>query len=411
MKVWLRFPIAMSFATALTASLTGCSMGEMFERKDIARDVIPVTASPSHTGSIAAVNVAPESEEERRARSVATVIAPEGAGRIVRVKERHYPNGTRQEIVLGSDRAPGENVIDVSIRTREPDGRDLDSLMIGPPTENGMRNEILSRFPDVQMNIVTRNMRNGLGPFGLAIGRHASGARCVFAWQWIEDLREASPGSSNLIKLNAAMAGRGLATSLRIRLCRNDSTVDQLAAQIEGLRAGSRDAIERISTMDRRDIGSEPLMVSNAAPTAGTPLLRPVAGSLEAAMPGGRALPVNAAPTRSVAVAAARTTPVASSRTIKPRQIEPRRIAKPQRPVRAPARETARETARVMPPRDRQPIPAAPMPAAPAMQPYGQRYLAPIAQAAPPTMSPAHAPAMPSSLNLPPQALQGPAMR
>lgn len=416
MKAWLSLPLA----TALAA----CNMAEPLERTYLSRASdtgnvavnqlvssgmhtanAPLTL-PVHTAALPASIIAAENEEERRLRAIATLALPDAIGKVVRVRETHRTNGSRQEIVLVSDRAPGENVIDVSIRTREADGRDYTPLSIGPPTESGIRNEILSRFPDVQMNIVTRSMRNDLGPFGLAIGRHSSGARCVFAWQWVDDLRERSAASSNFLKLNAAMSGKGLATSIRIRLCRSDSTVDQLAAFVEGLRVGGAEAVERIATLDRTDPNSSPVVTRDVIPGAGapaTPLLRPVSGSLEAAISG---------PSSS---ATAATPP--SMRIARPATPRVSRTARYVRQEKEAATRAPRQRIRPVEPQQantpQRPVALSPAPA----QVNGQRYLAPLAATG---ASPLYAPQQPaapspalasSGMNLPPQALQGPAWR
>lgn len=386
------------FCIPFALALGGCNFGLGFMEKNyVSRsETIPVTAAPaSATGTIPVNAASQEDSAMSEARRIAALLLPEGAGPLVRVREKHFANGTRQEIIIATDKGTyGENVIDVSVRTMEASARHANPLTIGPPSENGIRNEILSRFPDVQMNIVTRPMRNGLGPFGLAIGRHSAGARCVFAWQWIEDLRESSPGSSNLTKLNAMMAGRSLATSVRIRLCRNDSTVDQLAAHIEGLRVGSASALERIASMDRRDIDGEPVSVSG---TRSTPLVKPVTGSLEAAI----TRPIQPAePPKQVA----RAKPA-------PAPAPPRRVAQAApapKPQRAP---------RPAPPPEPAAAPQVQVQPAPVYAPApttmgGRKYLAPVAGMAPPP--PAYGAAAPAavppgaSMGLPPQAYRGP---
>ena len=114
---------------------------------------IPVQGEP--------VNLIKIAPQEPVRSQIAVLALPDPIGREKKVREKHYVNGTRQEIVL--DAGPGvygENVIDVSVRTSGTAGGARSALEIGPPSENGIRNEILSRFPDVQMNIVTRPMRN-----------------------------------------------------------------------------------------------------------------------------------------------------------------------------------------------------------------------------------------------------------
>ncbi len=384
----------------LALSLGGCTFGFMQKDYVSRSETIPVRAVPASVGTIPVQGVPAESDAAAEARRIAALLLPETAGQILRIREKNFVNGTRQEIVIATDKGTyGENVIDVHIRTAEPSAKHVNPMMIGPPSESGIRTEILSRFPDVPMNIVTRPMRNALGPFGLAIGRHPAGSRCIFAWQWIDDLRESSPGMSNLVKMNALMSGRGLAASIRIRLCRSDSTVDQLAGHIEGLRAGSSDALERIARMDRRDADGETVAVNGVR---GTPLLKPVSSqSLEAAI----ARPA-AKPAAPVQTAQAKPKP-------KPQPAKQAEPPKPRRVVEQ-APKPARQTA---PPPLPQPV-AAPQPAPTYAAPptaavppnaYGQRYLAPVAGVtAPAAYGGAAGNRAAGNLALPPQAYRGP---
>lgn len=379
----------------LALSLAGCNLGFMQKDYVSRSETIPVRAVPASVGTIPVQAGPADNGAAAETRQMAALLLPEGAGPVLRIREKNFVNGTRQEIVIATDKGTyGENVIDVHIRTAEPSAKHVNPMMIGPPSESGIRTEILSRFPDVQMNIVTRPMRNGMGPFGLAIGRHPSGSRCIFAWQWIDDLRESSPGMSNLVKMNALMSGRGLAASVRIRLCRSDSTVDQLAAQIEGLRTGSGSALERIARMDRRDADGETVAVDGAR---GTPLLRPVSSqSLEAAI-------TRPAKREPAPAQVAQATP-------KPKP-KPQKQAERSRPAAERAPKPARRAA---PPVQAAPAQAAPAQAAlptAAVPPttYGQRYLAPVAGVTGPAGygGPQGGRAA-GNLSLPPQAYRGP---
>jgi hypothetical protein len=284
----------------------------------------------------------------------ALMLLPPEAGAVTRLRERHYSNGTRQDIVMRGGTA-GDNTIEVSVRTLDSPGRSSggELLQIGEPSERGVRNEIISRFPDVRMHIVTRPVSNSFGPVGVAVGRRADGARCVFAWQWIADAREAWPNQSNLNRMGALFSSRSAPTSVRIRLCRMDGTVDQLVAMVEGLRAGEGAALGRIIQMDRRGLavaGASSLRGGEPASRSGD--LIPVGGSLEAAigggapvavapaapryvfMPGPKAAPKPVVKTR-VAKAALKAKPTPSKaapkavRVARPRPVEPKRLADP----------------------------------------------------------------------------------
>jgi len=196
------------------------------------------------TGSIPMViaNVTPRDD----AAASAMMTAPEGLGLIAKVRERHFRNGSRQEIALANDKgAHGENVIEISVQTAPPGDGATGDLLIGKPSERGIHTEILARFPDLRMGVVTRPMRNAYGPFGLAIGKHADGARCVFAWQWIEDIRDSAQGQSSFKRFGALLAGQPVPASIRVRVCRSDRTLDEMASLMEGLRLGDPAALER----------------------------------------------------------------------------------------------------------------------------------------------------------------------
>jgi hypothetical protein len=171
---------------------------------------------------------------------IAVAQLPYGAGSIARVRERHYANGVTQEIVL-SGGTHGENRIDIAVQ--KSTGRAREALVpMGKPTEGGIKGEIAGRFPDVAMRIVNRAMQNSYGEYGLAIGRHADGTRCIFAWQWIDSVRGASPRGGGV----RSLLGGGSPASVRVRLCRGDATADQLAAYVDGLEIGAPASLDRV---------------------------------------------------------------------------------------------------------------------------------------------------------------------
>jgi hypothetical protein len=111
--------------------------------------------------------------------------------------------------------------IDLRIRTSNAIALDQ-SLSMTKPTEAGIRSELASQFPKMTMQVVDRPRSNAYGSYGLAVGRWANGTRCIYTWQWIDNLK------SNL-------SSEGGPASVRIRLCRNDVTLDQLASNIDRL--------------------------------------------------------------------------------------------------------------------------------------------------------------------------------
>jgi hypothetical protein len=156
-------------------------------------------------------------------------ISPE-AGRILQVRERDTGNGFHQDLVLAwAKEGHPENRIEIDLITKP------DQKGVGKPTEAGIRSEILSRYPGVPMKIVLKPKQNGLGTFGLAVGVRGDGARCIFAWQWLNDIREAGGSKPGFAKLT----GHGTPASVRAAMCRRDMTLDALAAIVESLSLAS----------------------------------------------------------------------------------------------------------------------------------------------------------------------------
>lgn len=288
------------------------------------------------------------------------MLAPE-AGGVLRMRERHFRNGTRQEVVMAGGTS-GENVLDVSVRTSGGENAPRGELQIGRPSQRGIAIETAARFPGMRLHVVTRPMSNAYGPFGLAVGRRADGERCIFAWQWIDDINSANGRSAGF----ATLLGGGAPASVRLRMCRSNMTLDEMAGFMEALGPASRPAVERIVRLDRRMIGSGGVL-EGQGPVAGAEggaggLVAPMGGTLESALP---PLP---APAR---VAAAPRSPAPAKAAAAPQKSA----------ARTPDR---RKAARVPPAGPRVAGPSRPVEPAPAPQyfgapPAGPRYLAPLA--------------------------------
>jgi hypothetical protein len=287
--------------------LAGCSSKPLLEPSRM-------SAEPDATGPMKLVPVTPTTPQSPL-KGQAVLLLPDDAAPVKTIRERHYANATRQEIVLDTARnGAGEGVIDVAVQiTPAREGRSTD-LTLHKPAEDGVRNEIIGRFPDVKMNLVTRAYTNAFGPVGIAIGRHANGATCVFAWQWIEDLRSTTAGSSGFDRFGAAMTGSAKPASVRIRLCRRDQTADQIVAHMEQLRLGAPDALGRLVQMDRsRADGTVQPVDGKGTPVASSSVLRPVEGSLESMLPKSKQPPQSA---------------VAAAATARPASQAPRRLVR-----------------------------------------------------------------------------------
>jgi hypothetical protein len=347
----------------------------------------------SDTGSIPVVSAV--GDVGGYANADALMSLPGEVGAVAKIREQNYPNGTRQEIALVGDKlTTGENVIDVSIQTSTRSDGLGGGLRIGKPSEQGIRSEILSRFPDVRMGIVTRPMRNAYGVFGIAIGKHANGARCLFAWQWIDDIRDVAQGGSGFSRLGSLISNSGTPVSIRIRLCRGDQTADQLASVVEGLQFGEASAVNRVLTMDRRNL---PSVATSATLSTGGAGVASMPQSLEAAISGPNPQPK----------------PQVAARPAAPRRVAARPAPKPRRVARSkPEPDTAAEA--VVPPTPIGPsIPQQSLvaPGAAAMPIVtGPRYLAPVggAPAGGGYTPGAAAPQTRIESSLPPQAFRGP---
>ena len=291
-------------------------------------------------------------------------VSPE-TGPILQVRERDTTNGFHQDLVLAyAKEGHPENRIEIDVITK-PSQKGA-----GKPTEAGIRSEILSRYPGIPMKIVLKPKQNGLGTFGLAIGVRGDGARCMFAWQWVDDIRDASGGRSSFAK----MMGRSIPASVRIAMCRRDMTLDALASAVESLSVASDIDLDKViaaNSMTR---------VTPAGETRGNAMVADLQPSLESLV--GAKQPV-----------------VAESD-------KPKKLRRAKRPA-------ATETAA-------QPKAPAQMPAA---QPTfgvsdggGPRYMAPVAAAIPAypgapagyTAAPATTASTALDPTLPPQAYRGP---
>jgi hypothetical protein len=206
----------------LALPLAACSSSSSEPARYSAIDTTPISviaASPTQTGSQGLLQISPE------------------AGPILQVRERDTSNGFHQDLVLGwAKEGHPENRIEIDVITKPA------QKGVGKPTEAGIRSEILSRYLSVPMKIVLKPRENGLGTFGLAIGVRGDGARCMFAWQWVEDMRDARGSRSGFAK----MMGRSTPASIRVAICRRDMTLDALATLVESLAIAGDVDLDRV---------------------------------------------------------------------------------------------------------------------------------------------------------------------
>ena len=149
---------------------------------------------------------------------------PEGAGLPKSAFERRYANGYSQEITLASDVASADSHIEIAIQN----GRPLafpGKAPVWKPGEAGIRDELTRQFPNMRMQVVTNGgYENQYGRFGVAVGRLGENLRCVYAWQYVDDARKTF-FEGRRIPLDGATVAPA---SMRIKLCRTDTTVDDL---------------------------------------------------------------------------------------------------------------------------------------------------------------------------------------
>lgn len=284
--------------------------------------------------------------------SLALATMPEPFGSQVDLREKFFANGFRQDIVLAGDKAGfGDNILQVTVQTAPAAAGMRDQAPLYAPSERGIKQEIVARYPQVDMQILTQPRRNPQGPFGLAIGRTANGVRCIFAWQYIEDIRNPSASSSTLGRIGN-FGSSGQPAAIRVQMCRKDATVDELASAVEGLTLSSASLMDR--SLDPGRFAASP--VASTRSVGGGMVASAGDGTLESAL----------GPSRSAPQA------VASAPAPERRRVATRRVKKPV---------VAEES-------DQQQSPVA---ATAPVQTYtgGPRYMAPVAGAPAQTYAPA----------------------
>jgi hypothetical protein len=198
---------------------------------------------------------------DMRPRSIAVDSAlahlPEGAGAPRLARDRRYPNGYWQEVILASDVATAESQIAVAIQTGGPLASS-DKVPVWKPGEAGIRDELARTFPNMAMQVVANGAyANQYGRFGLAMGRRGESLRCVYAWQYIADARQSFAGGAHIPQDGASPAP----AALRIKLCRADATIDELVGYVRELSVVIPDnfgAAEEIATSERHRYAAAP---------------------------------------------------------------------------------------------------------------------------------------------------------
>jgi len=222
------------------------------------------------------------------------LVLPAEAGAPKLLTEKPYADGWRQSVSLDNAKVAGD-WNDLAIDMRFDGGaRAGAKIPMGPPSQDGIKREILSRFPGTPMHIVGRSMSNAIGPFGLAVGA-AGSVRCAFAWQWVDDLR-----GSRSSEFGGLLLTRATPASIRMRICRSGVTADQLAGWIEQLTLADISNLDRIIAEWKQGGESAP---AQSAPGVAAPIVAPAASpgvaatevvggtTLESSLVGSRAAP------------------------------------------------------------------------------------------------------------------------
>lgn len=247
------------------------------------------SSGPSASSFVATADATSDFAATRSVRgadlSLALASMPEPGGSQVAMREKIFANGVKQDIVLAGDKSPfGDNLLVIAVQTAPPIAGARDQVPMYRPAESGIKQEILARYPQVDMQILTQPRRNAQGPFGLAIGRHSSGVRCVFAWQWIDDVRNPGGSSSSLGKLGSF--GSTVQPALvRVNMCRKDATVDDLAMAVEGLTLAPSSVLDRALDSSRVTSSAVSVRATGGGGTSGGGMVMASnEGSLEGAL-------------------------------------------------------------------------------------------------------------------------------
>ena len=201
--------------------------------------------------------------------SMALARLPLGAGQVQTIREWRYANGVDQQISLDGATPKGlENFLEIAARTAGQRVRPDLAVPMAPPTRASIESELIDRFPSMVMQVTERPLSNAYGPIGLAIGRGEDSLRCIYAWQWISDLRAIRPEQDSIAaRLNLTTSLDGVPASVRVKLCRKYATVDQLAGYVTQLNIVTVPTMQRL--MAQRGIDPRnPVTLESELPAA-----------------------------------------------------------------------------------------------------------------------------------------------
>ncbi len=305
---------ALSTVLALAPLLGACAAGDGLTRYRVVSVETP-TAPPL------AEAVAP---------GAALAALPREAGAVVSVVQTRRTDGIDQKITLvGDSGSRGDNVIDVTTRRRNR------NTPVTHVDETAIQAEMAERLPGVAMSMTTRVVVSASGPIGVATGRPGPGAACLYAWSTGGADRSRGAVMTRALGIDGA---EGDDLQVRVRLCRQGASEEQLIALAEGLR------IDRAtgSTSDERTyrpVGNDALasagFAGSAPPLAApTPIVRaPIVEAPVWTPPTVAAAPVTPAPrhtpARTVAAKPAAPRPALEARATPPQPSPPTITAAP----------------------------------------------------------------------------------
>jgi Cellulose biosynthesis protein BcsN len=179
--------------------------------------------------ALALAKPAPQEAPAARKDSGPSVRLPPEAAEVAGVSVSRHANGFSERVRLATDARKPDSRIDLAV------GAGADATAA---SDDEIRAELVREFPGVPMQIAPAGAyQNAYGEYGLAIGRSGDALRCIYVWQYIEDARVSFANGDRI----APWKGGAAPASLRVKLCRADMTIDELASDASRLEIALRD--------------------------------------------------------------------------------------------------------------------------------------------------------------------------
>lgn len=161
-------------------------------------------------------------------------LLPQQAGAITAIRYAERPLGQSREIDLATEpnASPYRNRVVIASTRGEP-GQPAFAWP-GRPSLSGINSELAAAFPGLAMVITNVPGRNQHGVYGRAVGRRGDGLRCLYAWQWVDEIGR---GSGDVVN-----------ASIRVSLCSSTTTLDVLATYVDRMVLGPAPDLPSIRT-------------------------------------------------------------------------------------------------------------------------------------------------------------------